>query len=96
MGDVDVFEKNSTIMGIRFMKTTKTKIDVFIGTLSIEFVGNVVNLKINDADIPNDNFSVNFLDTKSHLSEDCCKLSNRLLQELSLNRIFVIKHRKNR
>lgn len=41
--------------------------EVFSGTLSMEFDGEVENFNINDTDIPIGNFSANFLDIISHL-----------------------------
>lgn len=45
MGDLDVSNKNSIILGRPFMKTAKMKNDVFAGTLSMEFDGDVANLR---------------------------------------------------
>ena len=56
MGHVDIFGKNSIILGRSFMKTAKTKIDVYNGTLSMEVDGDVVNFKINEEEIPTDKF----------------------------------------
>lgn len=58
MNDVDFFNKKSFNLGRPFMKIAKTKIDVFIGTLSMEFDGDVVNLKINEDENPSDNVSI--------------------------------------
>lgn len=63
------------------MKPAKTKINFFVGTLSIEFDDDVVNFDINDAEIPTYNFYVNFLGANRPLSEDCCEFSNHLVQE---------------
>lgn len=82
MGDLDISDKNSIILGRPFLKTTKTKIDVFAGTLSMEFVGDVVNFKINDADFTSDNIFFNYLGTNNPLSEDCCEFSNDFVQRI--------------
>ena len=76
MGNLDTSDANSIILGILFLKTAKTKIDVFVGTLSMEFDGDIVHFKINDAEIPIDKFSINYLGITSPLSEDCCDISN--------------------
>lgn len=51
------------------MKDAKTKIDVFNGTLSMKFDGDVVNFKINEDEILSNNVSVSFVDTNSPLPE---------------------------
>lgn len=70
MGNVDVSDKNSIILGRPIMKTSKIKIDIFADTLSMEFNGDAVNFKINDYELPSDNVSVNFVDISSPLLED--------------------------
>ena len=44
MGDLDVLDKNSIILGRHFLKNDKTKIDIFAGTLSLEFDGGCCKL----------------------------------------------------
>lgn len=66
------------------METEKTKIDVFNGTMSMEFDEEVVNFKINDDDFPSDKVYVNYLGTSSTLSKDCCEFS-----KVSVKEIFV-------
>nr|KAJ0219452.1 hypothetical protein LSAT_V11C300153160 [Lactuca sativa] len=69
-----------------FMKTAKTKIDVFNGMISMEFDEEVVKFQINNDDFPSDNVSVNYMVTISPLSEGCCEFSNVSVQEKFLNR----------
>ena len=80
MGNVDVSDKNSIILGRPFLKTSRTKIDVFAGTLSIEFDEEVINFKTNNDDFPPKNISVNYMGTKSPLSEGWCEFSNVSVQ----------------
>ncbi|KAL7617721.1 hypothetical protein Lser_V15G04300 [Lactuca serriola] len=86
MGNLDTSDSNSIILGRPFMKTAKTKIDVFAGTLSMEFDEEVVNFKINNDDFPSENISVNYMGTSSPLLEDCCQCSNVFVQEKFLDR----------
>lgn len=72
-------------MGSPFLKNAKTKIDVFVGTLFMEFNGDVVNFNIKDVDIY-DKFSVNYLGTNSPLSKECCEFSDGFMQDLFLDR----------
>ncbi|XP_023748966.1 uncharacterized protein LOC111897240 [Lactuca sativa] len=81
MGNLDTSDANSIILGRPFMKTAKTKIDVFAGTLSMEFDVEVVNFKINNDDFPSENISVNYIGTNNPLLEGCCVLSNISMQE---------------
>lgn len=76
------------------MKTAKTKIDVFSVTLSMEFYVNVVNFKIIDFEIPNDNLSINFLDTTKPLTNDCCAFCKHFMQEVFVDRKFSFGARK--
>lgn len=68
------------------METAKTKIEVFFGTLPMEFDCDIVNFKINDGEIPTNNLSVNFLGTNGPLFEDCCEFSNHLMKDLILDK----------
>ena len=71
------------------MKMAKTKIDVFNGTLCMEYDGEVVKFNIHDDVIQKDKFSFNFLDTNNPLpDEDWRELSNRVSQELFLDSDF--------
>ncbi|KAL7599655.1 hypothetical protein Lser_V15G27121 [Lactuca serriola] len=55
MGDDDSPNSSSILLGRPFLKTTKTKIDVYNGTLSMEFDGEVINFNIiEEKRYPND------------------------------------------
>lgn len=54
IGNVDVFVKQLIILGRPFIKTAKTKINVFNSIISIDFNGDVGNSKINDDEIHSD------------------------------------------
>lgn len=89
MDNVDVLDKIIIILGRPFMKMAKTKIDVFNGTLCMEYDGEVVKFNIHDDVIQTDKFSFNFLDTNNPLpDEDWRELSNRVSQELFLDSDF--------
>src|SRR6187200_2502775 len=78
MGDDDTTQSNSILLGRPFLKKAKTKIDVYNGTLSMEFDGEVVKFNIYEAmRYPNDIHSVNFVNTIGPLTNDCFKLSNQ-------------------
>lgn len=88
IGIVDVSDKKSFILGRSFMKNSKTKIDVFASMLSLEFDGDVVKFKDNDANFTSNNVYVNFIGTNSPLSEDCCEYSDDFVQEIFSDRSF--------
>ncbi|XP_023758049.2 uncharacterized protein LOC111906523 [Lactuca sativa] len=48
MGNLDTFDTNSIILGSPFVKTAKTKIDVFNGIISMKFDEEVVKFQINN------------------------------------------------
>ena len=63
MDDDDSPTSTSILLGRPFLKTARTKIDVFSGTLSMEFDGEVITFNIYDAmRYPSDVASFNFLD----------------------------------
>ncbi|XP_042758017.1 uncharacterized protein LOC122197905 [Lactuca sativa] len=49
MGDDDPPSSSSILLGRHFLKTSKTKIDVYNGTLSMEFDGQVINFNVHEA-----------------------------------------------
>ncbi|XP_052622044.1 uncharacterized protein LOC111884947 [Lactuca sativa] len=49
MGDDDSLSSSSILLGRPFLKTSKTKIDVYNGTLSMEFDGEVINFNVHEA-----------------------------------------------
>ena len=63
------------LLGRPFMKTARTKIDVFTGTLTMEFDGEVINFKISDSiKFPSDDhscFSIDIIDSlaQGHLED---------------------------
>ncbi|KAL7612047.1 hypothetical protein Lser_V15G09316 [Lactuca serriola] len=67
MDDDDSPNLSSIILGRPFLKTTRTKIVVCDGTLSMEFYGEVINFNIYDAmRYPSDVSSLNFVDVIEH------------------------------
>nr|KAJ0204073.1 hypothetical protein LSAT_V11C500279600 [Lactuca sativa] len=48
MGDDDSLSSSSILLGRPFLKTSKTKIDVYNGTLSMEFDGEVINFNVHE------------------------------------------------
>lgn len=48
MDDDDSPNSSSILLGIPFLKTTRTKFDVYDGILSMEFDGEVINFNIYD------------------------------------------------
>ncbi|CAN6541991.1 unnamed protein product [Malus baccata var. baccata] len=54
-----------------FMKTARTKIDVFKGTLTMEFDGEIINFNISEAmKFPKDDHSCFFIDVLDELAQD--------------------------
>ncbi|KAK9048798.1 hypothetical protein SSX86_032234 [Deinandra increscens subsp. villosa] len=87
MEDDDSPNSSSILLGRPFLKTAKTKIDVYSGTLSMEFDGEVINFNIYDAmRYPSDVSSLNFLDIIEPLTDECLELSNHDILELVLSR----------
>ncbi|KAM1143476.1 hypothetical protein ACFX2B_032002 [Malus domestica] len=88
------------ILGRPFMKTTCTKIDVFKGTLTMEFDGEVIDFNISDAmRYPHDghsSFSIDVIDSWAQkflddLSEDA--LEKTLTQSIGLkNEGLALRH----
>ncbi|KAM2222571.1 hypothetical protein ACFXTI_016707 [Malus domestica] len=59
------------LLGRPFMKTARTKIDVFIGTLTMEFDGEVINFKLSDSmNYPSENHSCFSIDVIDSLAQD--------------------------
>ncbi|KAJ0458186.1 putative aspartic peptidase domain superfamily [Helianthus annuus] len=78
---------SSILLGRAFLKTARTKIDVYSGTLSMEFDGEVINFNIDDAmRYPSDISSLNYIDAIEPLTNECFELSNHDVQALVLNR----------
>ena len=49
MGDDNSPSSSSILLGRPFLKTSKTKIDVYNGTLNMEFDGEVINFNVHEA-----------------------------------------------
>lgn len=63
MEDVDSPNLRYVLLDIHFFTTTKTKVVVYNGTLSMEFDGEVINFSIYEAmRYPSDVHSHNFMD----------------------------------
>ncbi|CAN6586155.1 unnamed protein product [Malus baccata var. baccata] len=59
------------LLGRPFMKTARTKIDVFNGTLTMEFDGEVINFNLSDSmKFPNENHSCFAIDVIDYLAQD--------------------------
>ncbi|CAN6562539.1 unnamed protein product [Malus baccata var. baccata] len=59
------------LLGRPFMKTARTKIDVFKGTLTMEFDGEIINFKISEAmKFPKDDHSCFSIDVLDELAQD--------------------------
>ncbi|CAN6560240.1 unnamed protein product [Malus baccata var. baccata] len=59
------------LLGRPFMKTSRTKIDVFNGTLTMEFDGEVINFNLSDTmKFPNENHSCFAIDVIDSLAQD--------------------------
>ncbi|KAM1373737.1 hypothetical protein ACFX2I_024399 [Malus domestica] len=88
------------LLGRPFMKTARTKIDVFKGTLTMEFDGEVIDFNISDAmRYPHDGhfcFSIDVIDSWAHeflddLNEDA--LEKTLTQSIGLkNEGLALRH----
>lgn len=64
IGDDDNPTSSFVLLGRPYLKTSKTKLDVYNGTLSMEFEGNIINFNIYRAmRYPSHDHSLNFIDT---------------------------------
>ncbi|XP_076947180.1 uncharacterized protein LOC143619035 [Bidens hawaiensis] len=87
MEDGDTSDSSSILLGRPFLKTAKTKIDVYSGTLSVEFDREIINFNIYDAmRYSSDVSSVNWLDVIDPLTDDYFELSNHDTLALILNK----------
>ncbi|XP_022019881.1 uncharacterized protein LOC110919943 [Helianthus annuus] len=87
MEDDDTPHSSSILLGRPFLKTARTKIDVYSGTLSMEFDGEVINFNIDDAmRYPSEVSSLNYIDVIEPLTDECFELSNHDVQALVSNR----------
>ena len=77
MDDDDSPNLSSILLGRPFQKTARTKNDVYDGTSSMEFDGEVINFNIYDTmRYPSEISSLNFVDVTEALTEECFDLSN--------------------
>ncbi|XP_052622559.1 uncharacterized protein LOC111893635 [Lactuca sativa] len=87
IGDDDSPSSSSILLGRPFLKTSKTKIDVYNGTLSMEFDGEVINFNVHEAKkTPFDVQSVNFVNLINPSTKKGLNLSNNEFIELVLSR----------
>ncbi|XP_023761614.1 uncharacterized protein LOC111910053 [Lactuca sativa] len=87
MDDDDSPNLSSILLGRPFFKTGRTKIDVYDGTKSMEFDGEVIHFNIYDAmRYPSDISSLNFVDVIEALTKECFDLSNLDVLDLILDR----------
>ncbi|XP_052624790.1 uncharacterized protein LOC128132308 [Lactuca sativa] len=86
MGDDDSPSSSSIILGRPFLKTSKTKIDVYNGTLTMEFDGEVINFNVHEAKkVPSDVQSVNLVNLIQPSTKKGLNLSNNEFLELVLS-----------
>ncbi|KAI3669358.1 hypothetical protein L6452_40591 [Arctium lappa] len=89
---LDMEENNTSkagmiLLGRPFLKTSKTKIDVYDGNLTMEFDGKIIKFNIYDAmRYPSDVSSLCFVDIIESLSDDVFDLSNQDVLEVILGR----------
>ncbi|KAJ9542483.1 hypothetical protein OSB04_028989 [Centaurea solstitialis] len=94
---IDMEEHNTSnspliLLGRPFLKTSRTKIDVHEGTLTMEFDGEVVKFNIYDAiRYPSDVSSVSFVDVLDPLTHDLYDLTNRDLLEVAITRHLDVR-----
>ncbi|KAL7603326.1 hypothetical protein Lser_V15G16833 [Lactuca serriola] len=91
MGDDHSPKSGSIRLGRPFLKTTRTKIDVYDDTLLMEFDGEVINFNIYDAmHYPDDVSALNFIDVIKPLTAEYSAIANRESLELVLHRNLSI------
>ncbi|KAM1294491.1 hypothetical protein ACFX2H_014404 [Malus domestica] len=93
MEDSAHFTPLPILIGRPFMKTARTKINVFKGTLTMEFDGDVIDFNISESiKYPKDNhscFSINVFDALAHDYLDSLEkgpLETTIVHELGLNK----------
>lgn len=91
MGDDDSLNSSSILLWKSFLKTTRTKIDIYDGTLSMEFDGEVSNFNIYDGmHYPDDVLALSFIDVIEPLTVEYFEIVNRESLALVLHRTFSI------
>ncbi|XP_023751779.1 uncharacterized protein LOC111900140 [Lactuca sativa] len=86
MGDDDSPSSSSILLGRPLLKTSKTKIDVYNGTFSTEFDGEVINFNVHEAKkVPSDVQSVNLVNLIQPTTKKGLNLLNNEFLELVLS-----------
>ncbi|KAL7606331.1 hypothetical protein Lser_V15G19914 [Lactuca serriola] len=88
--DEQVSSKSGIILlGRPFLKTTRTKIDVYAGSFTMEFDGETISFNIYDAmRYPSDVSSLCFVDVVEPLTQELFELSNGDMLEMVLSKGF--------
>ncbi|XP_052623257.1 uncharacterized protein LOC128128409 [Lactuca sativa] len=88
--DEQVSSKSTLILiGRPFLKTARTKIDVYAGSLTMEFDGETISFNIYDAmRYPSDVSSLYFVDVVEPITEELFELSNGDILEMILSKRF--------
>ncbi|XP_023728204.1 uncharacterized protein LOC111875909 [Lactuca sativa] len=85
MGDYDSPSSSFVLLGRPFLKTSKTKIDIYNGTLSMEFDVQVININVHEAKkVPCEVQSLNFVNLIEPSTKKVLSLSNNEFLELVL------------
>lgn len=78
MGDDNSLNSSSILLGRPFLKTTRTKIDGFNGTLSMKFNSEVIKFNIYATMwYPSDISTLTFIDVIKHLTDEYFEITNR-------------------
>ncbi|XP_076949376.1 uncharacterized protein LOC143622002 [Bidens hawaiensis] len=89
MQDDDKPNSSSILLGRPFLKTLRTKIDVYNGTLSMEFDGQVINFNINDViRYPSDVSSLSYIDVDEPPIGKGFELSNNDVSSINLKQKY--------
>ncbi|XP_052626959.1 uncharacterized protein LOC128133527 [Lactuca sativa] len=88
--DEQVSSKSALIfLGRPFLKTARTKIDVYAGSLTMEFDGETISFNIYDAmRYPSDVSSLYFVDVVEPITQELFELSNGDILEMILSKGF--------
>ena len=80
-------QTTSILLGRLFLKTSKTKIDVHSGTLTMEFDGEIVKFNIYDAmKYPNDDNPVYSIDVIDSLAQEVVELNGKDGMEVAISK----------
>ncbi|KAI3708261.1 hypothetical protein L2E82_37426 [Cichorium intybus] len=90
MEDDESPNSSSTLLGRPFLKTARTKIDVFNGTLSMEFDGEIVTFNIDQSTrYPSDVSLVDLREDETSLPDKHEKFNNKLVAMVSKSEIPI-------